>query len=85
MAEIDIGMGKSARRAYSLDELVLLPGRRTRDADLVDLSTEAFQFYRELNRLRRKWLFIMVGIGMKFRRHAGFEQHQLDGKVVFGE
>ncbi len=38
MAEIDIGMGKSARRAYSLDELVLLPGRRTRDADLVDLS-----------------------------------------------
>ncbi|MEM9563567.1 MAG: GuaB3 family IMP dehydrogenase-related protein [Actinomycetota bacterium] len=38
MAEIDIGMGKSGRRAYDLDDLVLLPGRRTRDADLVDLS-----------------------------------------------
>ncbi len=38
MAEIDIGMGKSGRRAYGLDDIVLLPGRRTRDADLVDLS-----------------------------------------------
>lgn len=38
MAEIDIGLAKTARRAYSLEELVLLPGRRTRDADLVDLS-----------------------------------------------
>jgi IMP dehydrogenase len=38
MAEIEIGMGKSGRRAYGLDEIILLPGRRTRDADLVDLS-----------------------------------------------
>jgi IMP dehydrogenase len=38
VAEIDIGLAKTARRAYSLEELVLLPGRRTRDADLVDLS-----------------------------------------------
>ena len=38
MAEIDIGMGKSGRRTYDLDDVVLLPGRRTRDADLVDLS-----------------------------------------------
>jgi len=38
MAEVDIGMGKSGRRAYGLDELVLLPGRRTRDADTIDLS-----------------------------------------------
>ena len=38
MADVDIGMGKSGRRAYSLDDLVLLPGRRTRDADGIDLS-----------------------------------------------
>ncbi len=38
MAEVDIGMGKSGRRAYSLDDLVLLPGRRTRDGDGIDLS-----------------------------------------------
>ena len=38
MAEIEIGMGKAGRRSYGLDELRLLPGRRTRDTDLVDLS-----------------------------------------------
>ena len=38
MAEIEIGLGKSARRAYGIDELVLLPGRRTRDANMVDIS-----------------------------------------------
>ncbi|MCL4156695.1 UNVERIFIED_CONTAM: hypothetical protein GTU68_035238, partial [Idotea baltica] len=41
-------MGKSARRAYSLDELVLLPGRRTRDADLVDLSWQIDAYRLEL-------------------------------------
>lgn len=48
MADIDIGMGKSARRAYRLDELVLLPGRRTRDADLVDLSWQIDAYRLEL-------------------------------------
>ncbi len=41
-------MGKSARRAYDLDELVLLPGRRTRDADLVDLSWQIDAYRLEL-------------------------------------
>ena len=46
MAETDIGMGKAGRRAYSLDEVALLPSRRTRDADLVDLSwqIDAYDF-----------------------------------------
>lgn len=48
MAEIDIGMGKSARRAYNLDELVLLPGRRTRDAEMVDLSWQIDAYRYEL-------------------------------------
>lgn len=38
MAEIEIGMGKAGRRSYGLEELRLLPGRRTRDADMLDLS-----------------------------------------------
>jgi IMP dehydrogenase len=41
-------MGKAARRAYDLDELVLLPGRRTRDADLVDLSWQIDAYRLEL-------------------------------------
>lgn len=46
MAEIEIGMGKSGRRGYSLDEVALVPSRRTRDADEVDLSwqVDAYQF-----------------------------------------
>ncbi|MFV0525516.1 MAG: GuaB3 family IMP dehydrogenase-related protein [Acidimicrobiales bacterium] len=40
MATIEIGMGKSGRRTYGLEELRLLPDRRTRDADLVDLSCQ---------------------------------------------
>jgi len=35
---IEIGVGKSARRAYGLDEVSIVPSRRTRDPDDVDTS-----------------------------------------------
>jgi IMP dehydrogenase len=38
--EIDIGMGKTARRAYGFDEVAIVPSRRTRDPDDVDVSWE---------------------------------------------
>ena len=46
MAEIEIGKGKDGRRGYDLDEVVIVPSRRTRDADEVDLSwqIDAYQF-----------------------------------------
>src|SRR5918996_5879659 len=46
MAEIEIGMGKSARRAYGFDEVSIVPSRRTRDPDDVDIGWEldAWQF-----------------------------------------
>ena len=46
MAEIEIGMGKTGRRAYRLDDVALVPSRRTRDPEDVDLSWEmdAFSF-----------------------------------------
>lgn len=46
MSEIEIGMGKSGRRSYSLDDLSLLPNRRTRETDLVDLGwqIDAYEF-----------------------------------------
>lgn len=46
MAEIEIGMGKSGRRAYGLDDLALVPSRRTRDPEDIDLTWEvdAFSF-----------------------------------------
>src|SRR3954451_18002574 len=36
--EIEIGRGKKARRAYGFDDIAIVPSRRTRDPDDVDLS-----------------------------------------------
>ncbi len=38
MTKVEIGLGKTGRRGYSLDDIVLLPQRRTRDIDLADIS-----------------------------------------------
>jgi IMP dehydrogenase len=38
--EIEIGMGKTARRAYGFDEISIVPSRRTRDPDDIDISWE---------------------------------------------
>jgi IMP dehydrogenase len=44
--EFEIGIGKSARRAYGFDEVAIVPSRRTRDPDDVDISWEvdAYRF-----------------------------------------
>ena len=34
--DIEIGRGKTARRAYGLDEIAIVPSRRTRDPEDVD-------------------------------------------------
>ena len=46
MAEIEIGLGKSGRRAYGFDDIAIVPSRRTRDPEDVDISWEidAFTF-----------------------------------------
>jgi IMP dehydrogenase len=48
MAEIEIGIGKTARRAYGFDEVAIVPSRRTRDPDDVDISWEIDAFRFEL-------------------------------------
>ncbi|MEN8115025.1 MAG: GuaB3 family IMP dehydrogenase-related protein, partial [Actinomycetota bacterium] len=44
--EIEIGIAKSGRRAYGFDDIAIVPSRRTRDPEDVDLSWEmdAFTF-----------------------------------------
>jgi IMP dehydrogenase len=44
--EHEIGIGKTARRAYGFDEVAIVPSRRTRDPDDVDISWEidAYRF-----------------------------------------
>ena len=46
MAEVEIGMGKSGRRAYGFDDIAIVPSRRTRDPEDVDITWEidAFKF-----------------------------------------
>ncbi len=48
MAEVEIGIGKAGRRAYSLDEITIVPSRRTRDTRDVDISWEIDAFTFEL-------------------------------------
>src|SRR4051794_7328551 len=36
--EVEIGRGKKARRAYGFDDIAIVPSRRTRDPDDVDVT-----------------------------------------------
>ncbi|MBA2793416.1 MAG: GuaB3 family IMP dehydrogenase-related protein [Thermoleophilaceae bacterium] len=38
--EVEIGRGKKGRRAYGFDDIAIVPSRRTRDPDEVDISWE---------------------------------------------
>ena len=40
MAEVEIGIGKSGRRAYGFDDIAIVPSRRTRDPEDVDIAWE---------------------------------------------
>jgi len=46
VADIEIGIYKSGRRAYGFDDIAIVPSRRTRDPEDVDISWEidAFRF-----------------------------------------
>ena len=46
MAEIEIGLGKSGRRAYGFDDIAIVPSRRTRDPEEVSISwqIDAYRF-----------------------------------------
>jgi IMP dehydrogenase len=46
--EFEIGIGKTARRAYGFDEVAIVPSRRTRDPDDVDISWEVDAYKLEL-------------------------------------
>jgi IMP dehydrogenase len=46
--EIEIGIGKSGRRAYGFDDIAIVPSRRTRDPDDVDISWEIDAYTFEL-------------------------------------
>lgn len=46
--EIEIGLGKLGRRGYGLDDISVVPSRRTRDADDVDITWDLADYHFEL-------------------------------------
>lgn len=46
--DFEIGIGKAARRAYGFDDIAIVPSRRTRDPDDVDIKWEVDAFRFEL-------------------------------------
>ena len=38
--EVEIGRGKKGRRAYGFDDIAIVPSRRTRDPDDIDITWE---------------------------------------------
>ena len=50
MTDIEIGRGKTGRRAYSLDEIGIVPARRTRDPEEVSIAwqIDAYRFQMPL-------------------------------------
>ncbi|AKT50143.1 GuaB3 family IMP dehydrogenase-related protein [Arsenicicoccus sp. oral taxon 190] len=48
MTEIEIGRGKRARQAYTLDDIAIVPSRRTRDPEEVSVSWQIDAYHFEL-------------------------------------
>src|SRR5204862_2218804 len=48
VAEVEIGIGKSGRRAYGFDDIAIVPSRRTRDPEDIDISWEVDAYKFEL-------------------------------------
>jgi IMP dehydrogenase len=48
VAEVEIGKGKSGRRAYGFDDIAVVPSRRTRDPEDVDISWEIDAYHFDL-------------------------------------
>ena len=46
--EVEIGIGKSGRRAYGFDDIAIVPSRRTRDPEDVDISWDIDAFHFDL-------------------------------------
>jgi IMP dehydrogenase len=48
MADVEIGIGKSGRKAYGFDDIAIVPSRRTRDPEDVSLAWEIDAYRFEL-------------------------------------
>jgi IMP dehydrogenase len=78
--EIEIGIGKSGRRAYGFDDIAIVPSRRTRDPDDVDISWEIDAFKFELPLLASAMDGVVsVGTAIEIGRLGGLAVLNLEG------
>jgi IMP dehydrogenase len=75
VAEIEIGIGKSARRGYSLDDIVVVPTRRTRDPEDIDLTWVVEGYRNELP-------FLAAGLDAVVSPSRAVELSKLGGIAV---
>ena len=68
MTEIEIGRGKRGRRAYSFDDIAVVPSRRTRDPEEVSVAwqIDAYRFELPVHR-RADGLGDLAGLGDRLR------------------
>ena len=78
--EVEIGRGKRARRAYSLDDIALIPARRTRDPEDVNVSWQLDAYHLDIPILAAPMDSVMTPkTAIEFSKLGGLGVLDLDG------
>ena len=80
MTEIEIGKGKRGRRAYHFDDIAIVPSRRTRDPEEVNVAWQIDAYRFELPILAAPMDSVMSpATAIAFGRHGGLGVLNLEG------
>ena len=78
--EVEIGRGKRGRRAYSLDDIALLPARRTRDPEDVNVGWQIDAYHADIPIMAAPMDSVMSPeTAIRFGRLGGVGVLDLDG------
>ena len=78
--EIEIGKGKIGRRSYGFDEISIVPSRRTRDPEDIDISVNIGEFKLELPALASAMDGVVdVKFAVEMRKIGGLAVLNLEG------
>ena len=80
MTEIEIGKAKRARRAYSFDDIAIVPSRRTRDPEEVSVAWQIDAYRFEIPVLAAPMDSVMSPrTAIDFGKHGGLGVLDLEG------
>ena len=69
--EVEIGRGKKARQAYGFDDIAIVPSRRTRDPDDIDISWKLGPYQFELPMLAAAMDGVSLAAHRRHHRRPG--------------